>query len=75
MSNRTFCTDKGNGKLCSAIGSGFVMFHMRYGRYHLRGIFSFPKFQTKTSSCEIKKHVVYVDVAKYLSWIRQEILT
>ncbi|XP_036139010.1 serine protease gd isoform X2 [Monomorium pharaonis] len=69
-SDRTFCA--GGNICCSApggIGTGLVIFDNTTGHYHLRGIISRKPF------CNANNYIVYVDVAKYISWIQQQIST
>ncbi|XP_071638392.1 serine protease gd-like [Temnothorax longispinosus] len=74
---RTFCGDVGTGLLgenrpCFGdMGSGLVLFDNSTGRYHLRGILS----RQNTDWCGVGKYIVYVDVAKYIPWIQQQIST
>ncbi|XP_014228026.1 serine protease gd-like [Trichogramma pretiosum] len=75
VSERTFCAGRRDGKgPCDGdSGSGLVMFHPRHARYHLRGIVSIMMLDIRTRSCDLQEYVIYVDVAKYLPWIRQQI--
>ncbi|XP_012542534.2 serine protease gd isoform X2 [Monomorium pharaonis] len=70
ISDRTFCAGELNGSSpCRHDhGAGLVIFDDTTGRYHLRGIVS-------RSTCNVEDYVVYVDIAKYISWIRQQIST
>ncbi|XP_028047680.1 serine protease gd [Monomorium pharaonis] len=66
-SDRTFCAGERNESgPCHDQGAGLVIFDDTTGRYHLRGIVS-------RDFCKIEDYVVYVDVAKYISWIQQQI--
>ena len=49
------------------------MLYMPSGRYHLRGIVSFSMLDEDMKSCDLKEYIIYVDIAKYLPWIRQNI--
>ncbi|OXU20438.1 hypothetical protein TSAR_003463 [Trichomalopsis sarcophagae] len=64
-SNRTFCagTRDGGGSCIADSGSGFVMYHTRISRYHLRGIVSLSTIDARTRYCDYKEYVVYVDIA------------
>ncbi|XP_071564126.1 serine protease gd isoform X1 [Temnothorax nylanderi] len=72
-SERTFCAGLLSeiGPCFGDTGSGLVLFDNSTSRYHLRGVLSF--FLRHNNSCDVGKYVVYVDVAKYLSWIQQQI--
>ncbi|XP_012521487.1 serine protease gd isoform X2 [Monomorium pharaonis] len=74
-SNRTFCAGLQNeNNLCNVdSGSGLVLFDSITGRYQLRGIVSRPLFDGGNRRCI--GYMVYVDVAKYVPWIRQQIST
>jgi len=76
-SNRTFCAglrDENNS--CNGdSGSGLILFDATTNRYQLRGIVSRIVFGNDSFSCDPTKYVVYVDVAKYVSWIQQQIST
>ncbi|XP_071638389.1 uncharacterized protein [Temnothorax longispinosus] len=80
-SERTFCSDVdagllGENGLCFGdIGSGLVLFDNSTGRYQLRGILSRFILQKTTSNwCDLlENYIVYVDVAKYIPWIQQQI--
>ncbi|XP_024868141.1 serine protease gd-like [Temnothorax curvispinosus] len=72
-SNRTFCAGLlGESNFCDADGSGLVLFNNSTGRYHLRGVLS-EYFMDLSYSCNVNRYSVYVDVAKYLPWIHQQI--
>ncbi|XP_071638391.1 serine protease gd-like isoform X2 [Temnothorax longispinosus] len=74
-SERTFCAGLLSeiGPCFGDTGSGLVVFDNSTGRYHLRGVLSYFVRGNTSSSCDVRKYVVYVDVAKYLSWIQQQI--
>ncbi|XP_018342185.1 PREDICTED: chymotrypsin-C-like isoform X2 [Trachymyrmex septentrionalis] len=73
-SNRTFCAGSPNIPCNGDSGSGLVLCDEITGRYQLRGIVSRSVSSTNTKSlCDPTKYVVYVDVAKYLPWIQQQI--
>ncbi|XP_012521478.2 serine protease gd [Monomorium pharaonis] len=76
ISNRTFCAgSRYESNLCNIdYGSGLMLFDSISGRYQLRGMAS----RTVTNlarRCPLGKFIVYVDVAKYIPWIRQQIST
>ncbi|XP_058789546.1 serine protease gd-like [Phymastichus coffea] len=75
ISSRTFCAGKRDGidSCLLSNGSGLVMFHARYQRYHLRGMISLTLADFQLYFCESEDYVVFVDIAKYLPWIRREI--
>ncbi|XP_024871471.1 serine protease gd-like [Temnothorax curvispinosus] len=76
-SERTFCAGLLSeiGPCFGDYGSGLVLFDNSTGRYHLRGVLSFfvQKYTSDLSDCDFSKYVIYVDVAKYLQWIQQQI--
>ncbi|XP_025987196.1 serine protease gd isoform X2 [Solenopsis invicta] len=76
ISERTFCAGFRNEiDLCNVdSGSGLMLFDSITGRYELRGIVSRTIVGNLKSSCTLR-YVVYVDVAKYMPWIRQQIST
>jgi len=73
-SNRTFCAGllDGSGPCNGDSGSGLVLFDAATNRYQLRGIVSRSVLGI-VQSCNLKKYVVYVDVAKYVTWIQEQI--
>ncbi|EZA54024.1 hypothetical protein DMN91_000272 [Ooceraea biroi] len=74
-SNRTLCAGlrDGSGPCNGDSGSGLVLYEA--GRYQLRGIVSRSLFDSNQMTCDLTQYVVFVDVAKYLSWIQQQILS
>ncbi|XP_012143735.1 serine protease gd isoform X2 [Megachile rotundata] len=76
-SNRTFCAGlrNGSGPCNGDSGSGFVMYDNNKDRYFLRGVVSRSLLDGSTMSCDLKQYVVYVDVAKHLDWIKEQIST
>ncbi|XP_015592751.1 serine protease gd isoform X1 [Cephus cinctus] len=74
-SNRTLCAGSrdGSGPCNGDSGSGLVLRDPNTGRYHLRGVVSLSLFNSATNTCDWSQYVVYVDVAKYLVWIRKQI--
>lgn len=75
-SNRTLCggSRNGSGPCNGDSGSGLVI-RNNDGRYRLRGIVSRSILDRTTMSCDLTQFVVYVDVAKYIDWIRSQIAT
>ncbi|KAL0106781.1 hypothetical protein PUN28_015379 [Cardiocondyla obscurior] len=73
-SNRTFCagSQNGTGPCNGDSGSGLVLFDSITGRYQLRGVVSRSVLGNEPL-CDLTKYIVFVDVAKYLFWIIQEI--
>ncbi|XP_036145151.1 chymotrypsin-like elastase family member 2A isoform X1 [Monomorium pharaonis] len=71
---RTFCAGWLNlkGPCNGDSGSGFVMYDATARHYMLRGIVSRSTLND-AHLCDLRKYVVYVDVAKYLIWIREQI--
>ncbi|EFN68362.1 Serine protease gd [Camponotus floridanus] len=74
-SNRTFCAGMrdGSGPCNGDSGSGLMLYDSSTGRYQLRGIVSRSLFDYNEQTCDLTQYVVFVDVAKYLSWIYQQI--
>ncbi|EFN71523.1 Serine protease gd, partial [Camponotus floridanus] len=70
-SNRTFCAGMrdGSGPCNGDSGSGLMLYDSSTGRYQLRGIVSRSLFDYNEQTCDLTQYVVFVDVAKYLSWI------
>lgn len=84
MSIRTFCA-KNEVQLKSKLkvvgcdvfsgpGSALVMLEPSSGRYHLRGLVSTSLMNLEKRFCNSEDYTVYVDVAKYLKWIRKQII-
>jgi len=73
-SNRTFCAGMrdGTGPCNGDSGSGLVIFDPNTNRYQLRGIVS-RSVRGSEPLCDLTKFTVFVDVAKYLPWIRLQI--
>ncbi|XP_078044399.1 venom prothrombin activator trocarin-D [Augochlora pura] len=74
-SDRTFCAGSGNGTgPCNGdSGSGFVLYEANVDRYFLRGVVSLSFLDKTNMSCDLTHYVVYVDVAKHLDWIYQQL--
>ncbi|KAG5330456.1 GD protease, partial [Acromyrmex heyeri] len=75
-SNRTFCAGSPNIPCNGDSGSGLVLHDETTNRYQLRGVISRSVASTRINTkslCDPTKYVVYVDVAKYLPWIQQQI--
>ncbi|XP_011867338.1 PREDICTED: transmembrane protease serine 9-like [Vollenhovia emeryi] len=74
-SNRTFCAGFRNssGPCNGDSGSGLVLFNNITGRYYLRGLVS--RSLVGETLCDLQNYIVYVDVAKYIPWIVQQITT
>lgn len=75
-SNRTFCAgmQDGSGPCNGDSGSALVLFDNTTDRFQLRGVVSRTVFSHEPT-CDLTKYTVFVDVAKYLSWIQQQIST
>ncbi|KOC62369.1 Serine protease gd [Habropoda laboriosa] len=73
-SNRTFCAGlKDETGPCNGdSGSGFVIHDSKTNRYYLRGVVS-RSLLGVNMSCDLSQYVVYVDVAKHMDWIKQQI--
>ncbi|KYM86389.1 Serine protease gd [Atta colombica] len=75
-SKRTFCAGLQDGNNCNAdSGSGLVLFDPITRRYKLRGVASRALYGNASFQCNPTKYIVYVDVAKYVPWIQQQIST
>ncbi|GAB1861510.1 Serine protease gd [Camponotus japonicus] len=74
-SNRTFCAGMrdGSGPCQGDSGSGLMLYDPSTGRYRLRGIVSLSLYDFNRQTCDLTQYIVYVDVAKYFSWIYQQI--
>ncbi|XP_070154503.1 serine protease gd [Polyergus mexicanus] len=74
-SNRTFCAGlrDGSGPCNGDSGSGLMFHDATTGRYQLRGIVSRSLYDRDEMTCDLTQYVVFVDVAKYLFWIQQQI--
>ncbi|XP_014209478.1 serine protease gd-like [Copidosoma floridanum] len=74
-SDRTFCAiSKDEEGFCKdSSGSGLILYSKLHKRYHLRGMVSLSMQNVDTGACDSEEFVVYVDVAGYLPWIRQQI--
>lgn len=72
-SNRTFCAGNVDGSgPCNGDSGGPLMIE-RNGRWYLRGIISTSLLDPKTRSCDLGKYVVFTDVAKFHTWIIEQI--
>ncbi|GAB1861508.1 Serine protease gd [Camponotus japonicus] len=78
-SNRTFCAGMRyfSGSCLGADGSGLMFYDPTTQRYQLRGIISrfMWRLDNNKWTCNLTQYVVFVDVAKHLSWIYQQIST
>ncbi|GAB1861507.1 Serine protease gd [Camponotus japonicus] len=76
-SNRTFCAGMrdGSGPCLGSGGSGLMLYDPATQRYQLRGIISRTLIDNNSLTCDLTQYDVFVDVAKYLSWIYQQIST
>jgi len=72
---RTFCAGlRDQNDTCSGnSGSGLVIYDAITDRYQLRGLVS--RVMAGTILCDFKNYVVYVDVAKHVPWIQEQIST
>ncbi|EFN68358.1 Serine protease gd [Camponotus floridanus] len=75
-SNRTFCAGMrdGNGPCFGSGGSGLMLYDPDTQRYQMRGILS-RTVREPTNFCHGRHYFVFVDVAKYVSWIYPQIST
>jgi len=73
---RTFCAGLRNqNDPCNGDGgSGLVIYDAITGRYQLRGLIS-RMLPGNDTFCDFKNYIVYVDVAKYVPWIQEQIST
>lgn len=74
-SNRTFCAGSkdGTGPCNGDSGSALILYEYDVDRYFIRGIVSRSFRDKSIMSCDLSQYVVYVDVAKYLDWIYQQL--
>ncbi|GLV34384.1 Serine-peptidase 212 [Carabus blaptoides fortunei] len=56
-------------------GGGMVFQDKRSGAWQLRGIVSLSAVDSVTGHCDIRRYVVFVDIALYLKWLREQITT
>ncbi|XP_011866173.1 PREDICTED: serine protease gd-like isoform X2 [Vollenhovia emeryi] len=76
ISKRTFCAGSSDdkGPCRGDSGTGLMLPNNITGRYQLRGVVSGSiGYVNDTFECDPRKYVIYVDVAKYIPWIKQEI--
>ncbi|XP_011876365.1 PREDICTED: serine protease gd-like [Vollenhovia emeryi] len=73
-SRNTFCAGDIDGfSPCNGdSGNGLILLNNITGSYELRGVVS-RILPGETIQCDPQKYVVYVDVAKYIPWIQQQI--
>ncbi|XP_015432594.1 PREDICTED: serine protease gd-like [Dufourea novaeangliae] len=76
-SSRTFCAGMrdGNGPCNGDSGSAFMLYDSETDRFYIRGVISLSLLDKSIMSCDLRQFVVYVDVAKYLDWIYEQIST
>jgi len=65
----------GSGPCLGSGGSGLMLYDPATQRYQLRGIISRTLIDNNSLTCDLTQYDVFVDVAKYLSWIYQQIST
>ncbi|XP_011057447.1 PREDICTED: LOW QUALITY PROTEIN: serine protease gd-like, partial [Acromyrmex echinatior] len=74
-SERTFCAGLRYQSPCNGdSGSGLVLYDSSTGRYRLRGVVS-RSVTGNDFLCDLQRYIVYVDVAKYILWIQEQIST
>ncbi|ALC45543.1 CG31326, partial [Drosophila busckii] len=64
----TICANKAGAGPCASDGGGGLMLHEQ-NLWILRGVISGG--QRKDNTCDLSKPAVYTDVAKHISWVRQ----
>ncbi|XP_011692989.1 PREDICTED: serine protease gd-like, partial [Wasmannia auropunctata] len=74
-SDRTLCAGlrDQSGPCNGDSGTGLVLYNIT-GHYQLRGIVS-RSMTNGDYLCDLKKYIVYIDVAKYIPWIQEQICT
>ncbi|XP_011858497.1 PREDICTED: serine protease gd-like [Vollenhovia emeryi] len=74
ISDNTFCagSQDGLGPCHGDGGNGLILLNNITGSYELRGIVS-RALPSGNSLCALVKYIIYVDVAKYIPWIQQQI--
>ncbi|KAJ8676579.1 hypothetical protein QAD02_012366 [Eretmocerus hayati] len=75
-SNKTLCARSEEVGISQSgnDGSGLIMFHSEYNRYHMRGLFlkSLINISGRPNN---GKHSIFVDVAEHLGWIYDKIMS
>ncbi|KYN39367.1 Serine protease gd, partial [Trachymyrmex septentrionalis] len=74
-SERNFCAGLRYQSPCNGdSGSGLVLYDSSTDRYRLRGIVS-RSVTGNDFLCDLQRYIVYVNVAKYIPWIQEQIFT
>nr|XP_029716067.1 polyserase-2-like [Aedes albopictus] len=69
-----FCAGSNDGVNACNGDSGGGMFFELDGRWYVRGIVAFsPSLASDQSRCDPYQYVVYMDVARYISWIAEQL--
>ncbi|XP_055697780.1 chymotrypsin-like protease CTRL-1 [Phlebotomus papatasi] len=73
LSDSNFCAGFTNGtNVCSGDSGGSLAFEDENKVWRIRGIVSLSIRRRDKAICNPKHYVLFTDVAKYLSWIKQE---
>ncbi|XP_011863018.1 PREDICTED: serine protease gd-like isoform X2 [Vollenhovia emeryi] len=73
ISHDTFCagSQEGLGPCNGDGGSGLILLNNSTNSYELRGVVS-RSLIIGSGLCDLHKYIVYVDVAKYIPWLQQQ---
>uniref|UniRef100_A0A182Q8F5 Peptidase S1 domain-containing protein n=1 Tax=Anopheles farauti TaxID=69004 RepID=A0A182Q8F5_9DIPT len=71
LTTRMFCAGYRNGTGACNGDNGGGLFFNEGDTWYIRGIASFTKPRDDSNVCDSNDYTVYVDVAKYLKWIKQ----
>uniref|UniRef100_A0A1B0GPA5 Uncharacterized protein n=1 Tax=Phlebotomus papatasi TaxID=29031 RepID=A0A1B0GPA5_PHLPP len=73
LTDKNFCAGYLNGtNVCSGDSGGSLAYEDEKKVWRIRGIISLSVRRRNSEICNPKHYVIFTDVAKYLSWIRQE---
>lgn len=73
LTENSFCAGYLNGtNVCSGDSGGSLAFEDDDNVWRIRGIISLSTRRSNSDICNPKHYVIFTDVAKFLSWIREE---
>uniref|UniRef100_A0A4Y0BQ75 Peptidase S1 domain-containing protein n=1 Tax=Anopheles funestus TaxID=62324 RepID=A0A4Y0BQ75_ANOFN len=73
LTSNMFCAGNRDGISACNGDSGGGLFFEDNGVWFIRGVVSFTKPRKNTLICDTNEYTVFSDVAKYLTWIRQNL--
>lgn len=73
LTGNMYCAGRRDGVNACNGDSGGGMFFLFGDRYYVRGIVSFTASDKNTALCDPFEYVVFTDVARYVSWIGQQL--